>query len=186
MYLQTALKSAGHRASMMAAGSLIIAGAALAVLAEKPAQAAETFNAQAQTADVFEDAFEHYEMSAQEAAPAPAIAKAVESRFVNAPVQAEVIAAGMASYYGAELAGRRTASGERFNPEELTAAHRTLPFGTKLRVTNPRTGQFVVVRVNDRGPFHGNRLIDLSREAAERIGIVRAGAGRVELALHRS
>lgn len=185
MNLRTALKSAGHRASLMAAGSLIMAGAALAVLAEKPAQA-ETFNAPVLTDDAFHRGLKPSELSAQEAAPTPAVAQAGNSLLADAPVEPKVIAAGMASFYGAELAGRRTASGERFNPEELTAAHRTLPFGTKLRVTNPRTGKFVVVRINDRGPFHGNRLIDLSREAAERIGIVRAGSGRVELAIHTS
>lgn len=90
---------------------------------------------------------------------------------------------GMASYYGAELAGHRTASGERFNPRELTAAHRTLPFGSKVRVTNPANGRSVVVRINDRGPFSGGRLIDLSRSAAERIGLVARGHGEVQLAL---
>ena len=189
MQMRTALKSAGQRASLMAAGSLIVvAGTALALFAEQPVQAAESLNAYSGSADAFESAFEHYEMNKQDAAPSPASVQAAESRFASAPVEeaAEVMAAGMASFYGSELAGRRTASGERFDPADLTAAHRTLPFGTKIRVTNPRNGQSVVVRINDRGPFHGNRLIDLSREAAERIGIVRSGSGRVELALHNS
>lgn len=95
----------------------------------------------------------------------------------------ESLGSGVASYYGDELAGNRTASGERFDPDALTAAHRTLPFGSKVRVTYPRTGDSVVVTINDRGPFHGNRVIDLSEAAAEQIGLVRAGAGRVELAL---
>ena len=64
-----------------------------------------------------------------------------------------------------------------------TAAHRTLPFGSRVSVTNPRTGKSVVVRINDRGPFHGGRTIDLSRAAAEEIGIVNRGHGEVELAL---
>lgn len=93
------------------------------------------------------------------------------------------LGSGMASYYGAELAGNATASGERFDPSDLTAAHRTLPFGTRVEVTNPRTGATVVVRINDRGPFHGGRVIDLSHEAARRVGIARAGTGRVELAV---
>ena len=67
---------------------------------------------------------------------------------LGAPAQAEI-----ASYYGSELAGRRTASGERFNPSAMTAAHRTLRFGTRVRVTNSRNGRSVVVRINDRGPF---------------------------------
>ncbi|HKT84539.1 MAG TPA: septal ring lytic transglycosylase RlpA family protein [Novosphingobium sp.] len=109
-----------------------------------------------------------------EAAPeAPA---AEESRF-------QPIGSGVASFYGNELAGARTASGQRFNPAALTAAHRTLPFGSKVRVTNERTGNSVIVTINDRGPFHGNRVIDLSEAAAEQIGIARAGSGRVDLAL---
>ena len=88
---------------------------------------------------------------------------------------------GMASWYGAELAGHRTASGERFNPSELTAAHRTLPMGTKVRVTFH--GESVVVRINDRGPFARGRVIDLSRAAAEEIGLRRAGSGKVSLAV---
>lgn len=189
MQMRAGLKSAGQRACLMAAGSLVIAtGAALALFAEQPVQAAESLKSYSMSEDAFENAFEHYEMSKQETAPSPAAVLAAESRFASAPVEeaAEVMATGMASYYGAELAGRRTASGERFDPADLTAAHRTLPFGTMLRVTNPGNGQSVVVRINDRGPFHGNRLIDLSREAAERIGLVRTGSGRVELALHSS
>ncbi|MBB4856924.1 rare lipoprotein A [Novosphingobium chloroacetimidivorans] len=93
------------------------------------------------------------------------------------------LASGMASYYGRELAGNRTASGERFNPADLTAAHRTLPLGSKVRVTNSRTGDSVIVRINDRGPFHGNRLIDLSEAAARQIGIRAAGRGLVDLAV---
>ena len=91
------------------------------------------------------------------------------------------LGSGVASWYGAEFAGRRTANGERFNPSEYTAAHRTLPFGSKVRVS--RGDKSVVVRINDRGPFHGNRVIDLSRAAAAEIGLVSAGRGEVTLAL---
>ena len=90
---------------------------------------------------------------------------------------------GMASYYGAQFDGRRTASGERFDMTALTAAHRTLPFGSKVRVTNAANGRSVVVRINDRGPFHGGRLIDVSRAAAERLGLIAPGSGRVTLTL---
>jgi rare lipoprotein A len=90
---------------------------------------------------------------------------------------------GMASYYGKELAGNRTASGARFDPSALTAAHRTLPFGTQVQVTNQRTGDSVIVTINDRGPFHGNRVIDLSEAAARQIGLTGRGSGRVELAI---
>ncbi|NVD44885.1 septal ring lytic transglycosylase RlpA family protein [Altererythrobacter sp. HHU K3-1] len=90
---------------------------------------------------------------------------------------------GHASYYGNEFSGKRTASGEVFNPGELTAAHRTLPMGSRVRVTNPRSGDSIVVRINDRGPFHGNRVIDLSAAAARSIGLIRQGTGQVNLAL---
>lgn len=96
---------------------------------------------------------------------------------------AEPIGAGNASWYGRQFAGKPTASGERFNPTGLTAAHRTLPFGSKVKVTSQRTGQSIVVRINDRGPFHGNRLIDLSEAAADAIGLKARGQDRVQLAL---
>ncbi len=95
--------------------------------------------------------------------------------------QFEAIGSGEASYYGKELAGNRTASGERFNPHGLTAAHRTLPLGTKLRVTNIANGRSVIVRINDRGPFVGNRLIDVSLGAAREINMVRSGKAQVRL-----
>jgi len=76
-----------------------------------------------------------------------------------------------ASWYGDELRGKRTASGERFDPDGLTAAHRTLPFGTCLVVTNPRNGKSVNVRVNDRGPFVKSRVLDLAVGAARAIGM---------------
>lgn len=93
------------------------------------------------------------------------------------------IGGGDASYYGSELAGNRTASGEIFDPSRLTAAHRTLPLGSEVRVTNAGNGRSVVVTINDRGPFHGNRAIDLSTAAASAIGLIRSGTGRVSLAL---
>lgn len=88
---------------------------------------------------------------------------------------------GMASFFAAEMAGRRTASGETCDPATLTAAHRTLPFGTRLRVTNPANGKSVIVRINDRGPFARGRVIDLSKAAAAEIGLVQRGHGHVEL-----
>jgi len=86
---------------------------------------------------------------------------------------------GVASYYGS---GSRTASGERFNPSEMTAAHRTLPFGTRVRVTNTNNGRSVVVRINDRGPFVHNRVIDLSTGAASAIGMIGSGTAHVRIA----
>lgn len=88
---------------------------------------------------------------------------------------------GMASWYGPGFHGRRSASGEVFNQNDLTAAHRTLPFGTRVRVTNLSTGQQVIVRINDRGPFSHGRIIDLSAAAAGQIGLRASGVGRVQL-----
>ena len=93
------------------------------------------------------------------------------------------IGGGMASYYGKELAGNRTASGERFDPGQLTAAHRSLPFGSMVRVTNTSNGDSVIVRINDRGPFAHGRVIDVSQAAAREIGMHRSGTARVKLAL---
>lgn len=92
-------------------------------------------------------------------------------------------AEGYASWYGPGFAGRRTANGEVFNPTELTAAHRTLPFGTRIRITNLDNGLTVTVRINDRGPFKPGRIIDLSRGAAERLRMVGSGTARVRLEL---
>lgn len=75
-----------------------------------------------------------------------------------------------------------TASGEQMNPAELTAAHRTLPFGTKLKVTNQANGKSVIVRINDRGPFVKGRMIDLSKAAAKRLGFVKSGVTRICMA----
>lgn len=92
---------------------------------------------------------------------------------------------GVASWYGQEFAGRTTANGEIFDPMLLTAAHRTLPFNTVVDVKNPKTGQTVRVRINDRGPFVNNRLIDLSYAAAQQIGLIEPGSGDVDLAIVR-
>ena len=90
---------------------------------------------------------------------------------------------GRASWYGKAFHGQLTANGERFDMHALTAAHRTLPFGTIVRVTNTRSGKSVSVRINDRGPFHSGRIIDLSYEAARKLGFVTRGTARVEIAV---
>lgn len=82
---------------------------------------------------------------------------------------------GRIAYYGRKFAGRRTASGERFDPEAMTMAHRTLPFGTRVRVTNLENGKSVIVRVNDRGPSTQGRIGDVSQAAAEQLEMVQAG-----------
>lgn len=94
-------------------------------------------------------------------------------------------ATGMASWYGPGFIGRKTASGERYRPSAMTAAHKDLPFGTSVKVTSLDTGKSVVVRINDRGPYVGERLIDLSYGAAKKIGLVRTGTAEVAVvALH--
>ena len=85
----------------------------------------------------------------------------------------------VASWYGPSFHGRRTASGQVFDQERLTAAHKTLPFGTRLRVTNLRNGRSVLVTVTDRGPFVRNRQLDVSLGAARRLGLVRPGTAPV-------
>ncbi len=95
---------------------------------------------------------------------------------------------GNASFYSDTFQGKKTASGEIFDQQALTAAHKTLPFGTMVRVTNTRNGKKVTVRINDRGPFISGRVIDLSRAAAQQIDMITAGVApvRVEIAQGKS
>lgn len=93
---------------------------------------------------------------------------------------------GQASYYHDRFEGRPTASGEPYRAGELTAAHRTYPFGTRLKVTRADTGHSVEVRVNDRGPHSPSRIVDLSRRAAEELDLVRAGVAEVEIEIVQS
>lgn len=118
-----------------------------------------------------------------------------EAEPVAAPVKAEPpkppapavvsVSTGEASWYGPGFFGNRTASGEVLRPGTLTAAHRTLPFGTKVRVTNLWNGRSAVVRINDRGPFHGARVIDLAHGAANQLGLVASGVAKVRLEVLR-
>lgn len=94
---------------------------------------------------------------------------------------ADVYQRGEAAYYARSFDGRRTASGERFDSNRLTAAHRRLAFGTRVEVTNENNGRRVVVTINDRGPYTRGRIIDLSRRAAEKIGMIRSGIAPVTL-----
>jgi len=109
-------------------------------------------------------------------APQNALPDPLPDRAPEAPAKAVE-----ASYYGKGFAGKPTANGESFNPEALTAAHRTLPFGSIVKVTNAATGKSVKVKINDRGPFHGNREIDLSTAAARAIGMIQSGTAKVTL-----
>ncbi|MBI1804062.1 MAG: septal ring lytic transglycosylase RlpA family protein [Ignavibacteriae bacterium] len=88
---------------------------------------------------------------------------------------------GMASYYADEFHGRQTSNGETYDMNQMTAAHKTLPFNTKVRVTNSETGKSVIVRINDRGPFKDNRIIDLSLAAAKELEMIGHGTARVRL-----
>ncbi len=104
--------------------------------------------------------------------------------FSATPDQASAtIQQGKASWYGPGLHGRTTASGERFNMNTYSAAHRTLPFGTKLCVENLRNGRGVTVRINDRGPFVGGRVIDVSKRAAQTLGMIRSGTAPVRVSV---
>ena len=120
----------------------------------------------------------------------PAVSPSVEAwsdpdRLATAPRAVDIVrikskGTGLASFYST---GLKTANGERFDPGQLTAAHRTLPFGTRLQVTNMQTGKTVMVRVNDRGPYVDGRELDLSRYAAESLGIVDQGVAKVHMAI---
>lgn len=142
----------------------------------------------------FADSFDDFETLPEVAQPAgnvvditeitPPVEIAPEPKPEPKPAPARdirSIGSGVASYYGKRFHGRLTANGERFNMNAMTAAHKTLPFGTKVRVTNKRNGKSVVVRINDRGPFIKGRHIDLSRGAATRIGLIATGHARVKL-----
>jgi rare lipoprotein A len=111
-----------------------------------------------------------------------AAASRTHTPFTTRPAAATDGSVGIASFYKYEA---KTASGEQFKPTELTAAHRTLPFGTRLRVTDVATGQSVTVRVNDRGPFVPGRVVDVSRAAAERLGMVDRGITKVKLEVEK-
>jgi rare lipoprotein A len=91
----------------------------------------------------------------------------------------DTVLSGVASWYGPGFHGRTTANGERYNMNELTAAHKSLKFGTKVRVTNEKNGKSVVVRINDRGPYIGSRIIDLSKQAAQAIDMIGPGTATV-------
>lgn len=114
----------------------------------------------------------------------PDVSAAESAQAIAAPpAQGGVLAEGIASWYGLEFHGRRTASGERFDMNALTAAHPSLPFGTRVLVRNPQNGRSVVVRINDRGPHVDNRIIDLSHAAARALGMLGFGTKRVVLSV---
>jgi rare lipoprotein A len=99
----------------------------------------------------------------------------VKRSTANKPRLGRQLGKGIATWYGPSFRGRRTANGERFDPHALTAAHKTLPLGTRVMVSNPRTGKQVMVRINDRGPYIGNYVLDLSEAAARTLGLKTRG-----------
>jgi rare lipoprotein A len=107
--------------------------------------------------------------AAPASAPASAVAAATES--------------GKLAWYGKKFAGRTTASGERYNPEAMTMAHKTLPFDTRVKVTNPKNGKSVTLRVNDRGPTQADRVGDVSMAAARQLGMISMGVIDAELSV---
>jgi rare lipoprotein A len=114
------------------------------------------------------------------------IAPAMEAPLValkSEPVKPIKVWVGNASWYGPNFDGKKTANGERFNAESLTAAHPSLPFGSWVRVVNTRNGKFEVVRINDRGPYQEGREIDVSYRVARKIGLINSGVSQVRLEL---
>ena len=167
-------KTIGSRRALFAATAALALGAAVA-----PGWAVEPSAPQADPmlAEQFDQALPRFE--------ATAIVQPTTDLAEPAPTEEEddwtQYGSGSASYYAAKFEGRRTASGERFDNDEYTAAHRTLPFGTKVKVT--RAGKSVVVRINDRGPFTRGRVIDVSQAAARDLGLLGPGHGTVTLAV---
>jgi rare lipoprotein A len=102
---------------------------------------------------------------------------------LSAPIKPIKSWVGNASWYGQEFDGKKTADGERFDSESLTAAHPNLPFGSIVRVVNPRNGKYELVRINDRGPYQEGREIDVSYRVARKLGLVHAGVNQVRLEL---
>ena len=174
------------RTGALIAGIALMVGTGQAQQADQAAAPTETAmettatfvpSAEAQ----FETAFAHLpEPSLDPAIPAHAVD--IDTIEPAAPDGTDM-GEGIASFYGRKFHGRPTASGQAFDMNALTAAHRTLPFGSQVRVTNTANGKSVIVTVNDRGPFVRGREIDVSRAAAEQLGIVNAGHVRVALEL---
>ncbi|MEM1194827.1 MAG: septal ring lytic transglycosylase RlpA family protein [Pseudomonadota bacterium] len=183
-----------HRARPIAFTAPRLAALALAVAAfpGQPAAAAPTVaeddtasGARAAAAPgpqpSFETAFEPLGSPSPVSSPDPGAVDLTAFEPPRGPRVVRRLGTGVASYYGKRFHGRRTANGERFDMYAMTAAHKTLPFGTHVRVTNPANGRAVTVRINDRGPFIAGRSIDLSRAAAQRIGLIQRGHARVQI-----
>lgn len=114
-------------------------------------------------------------------APVPQPSNPSQPSGAPPPISGEYVEQGIASWYGVPFNGRRTSNGEIYDMHQFTAAHRTLPFGSMVRVTNLQNGKQTEVRINDRGPFVANRVIDLSQSAAQALGMIGTGTARVKL-----
>ena len=123
----------------------------------------------------------HAAAHAQQATPAPAASAPTPAPAEKAAPAAAGAESGKLAYYGKKFAGRKTASGERYNPDAMTMAHKTLPFGTKVKVTNKANGKSAELRVNDRGPTQGERVGDVSVAASKALGFGKAGVIDAEL-----
>ena len=169
----------------LASVALLLAGSALATAPLEARAAAPTIaqsSAAAQLALREVEALPFNDELLRPTAPSVRLA----STIAMAPSQAvSRVIEGTASWYGPGFFGNRTASGEVYRPGTLTAAHRSLPFGTMVRVTNLNNGRSAVVRINDRGPFVGSRVIDLGHGAAQQVGLVSSGTAPVRLEVLR-
>lgn len=169
-----------RRTFSLGALALLLSGSALVPAISEQALAATRDSAQQDQASSTDIAIREIDAApAQDEvltrpAPPPPVAPVPTPRVVYT-------SSGQASWYGPGFYGNRTANGEVFRPGTMTAAHRTLPFGTRVRVTNLNNGRVAVVRINDRGPFHGNRVIDLGHGAAKQLGVLSSGVARVKL-----
>lgn len=121
--------------------------------------------------------------SAASSATAPGAAASAPAAPAVTAVTAGASESGKLAWYGRKFTGRKTASGEAYNPSALTMAHKTLPFGTRVKVTNPKNGRSVVVRVNDRGPTQADRVGDVSLAAARKLGMLKPGVIQADLVI---
>lgn len=159
---------------LLGAAALLITGTFAAVPAHASTSVASSVGSTVAIRDL--DFSPSWDQFIRQIPPAP-IAQA--QQIASASVRS--VSTGQASWYGPGFYGNRTANGEVFRPGTRTAAHRSLPFGTRVRVTNLLNGRSTVVRINDRGPFHGNRVIDLAHGAAQDLGVISSGVAQVKL-----
>jgi len=164
-------ETAGPARQLVRAALVVATAASLAACAQSSAVRQARWTSPTKQADI------GFRPQVQRAERAPESVVRVRHAELSPP-STRSASSGLASYYSE---GQKTASGERFNPSELTAAHRSLPFGTRLQVTNVKTGRSVVVRVNDRGPFVGGRVVDVSYSAAQALGMVNSGVAPVKV-----